>query len=266
MVLRFEKWFKAIQIRRSRRTYVTKQIESDSKEVLTDMIVELNQRYTGVKVVFVEKAPDAVFVGAVGPYGKITGAPAYLALVIDTDENFNYEKAGFIGQACVLEATLHGLSSCWVGGYFNKVIAAEEVGINENERVVAVIPIGYARKNLSLTEKMMNQVGDYHKRKSVEDISEGLAQEQWPDWVGSVVKSASLSPSAYNRQSIHFVVGEDGETITLRITNPSEETNVPKGIDRGIAMLHTEVATNHLNIPGAWHYDKEANVVAFQKS
>ncbi len=265
MVLRFENWFKAIQIRRSRRTYVTKQIEQDSIQVLTNIMDELNKDYEGVRVVLVEKSPDAVFVGAIGPYGKITGAPAYLALVMNEEEDFNYEKAGFIGQACVLESTMHGLSSCWVGGYFNREVAAEEVGISDDERVVAVIPIGYARKNLSLTEKMMNQVGDYHKRKSVDEISEGLTQEQWPEWVSSVIRAASLSPSAYNRQAIHFVVGEDGKTIALKITNPSEETNVPKGIDRGIAMLHTEVATKHFHIEGNWKYDREANVIVFQE-
>jgi nitroreductase len=262
--LRFEKWFKTIQLRRSRRTYVAKQIEPEIIKSLNSVTSELNELYEEVKVVFIEKSPDAVFVGAVGPYGKITSAPAYFAVVINNDTNFNYEKAGFLGQAVVLEAALHGLSTCWVGGYFKKEVAGQEVGISDSERVVAVIPIGHARKNLSLTEKMMHQVGDYHKRKNVEDIVEGLPKKQWPKWVDSVIRAATLSPSAYNRQSIQFIIGED-HSITVKIANPDEETNVPKGIDRGIAMLHIDVAAKYHNINGQWRFDPESDLVIFQK-
>lgn len=259
----FENWFKAIQIRRSRRTYTSKLIETESVTTLKDTIRNLNQLYEGVRLVFIEKSPDPVFIGAVGPYGKITGAPAYFAVIMKNENDFTYEKAGFIGQGIVLEAAMHGLSTCWVGGYFNREIAAGEVGISIEETVVAVIPVGYARKNLSLTEKMMNQVGDYHKRKSIDEIVGGLPKKQWADWLESVIRSASLSPSAYNRQSVSFFIGEN-KSITLMIANPDEETNVPKGMDRGIAMLHIEVATKHHQIKGQWIYEQEANLVTFQ--
>ncbi|MFN7250090.1 MAG: nitroreductase family protein [Anaerobacillus sp.] len=264
MSLRFENWFKAIKLRRSRRTYVSKQIELEVSSSLQNVISELNERYEEVRLVYIEKSPEEVFVGAVGPYGKITGAVAYFALVLNEDSNFSFEKAGFIGQAIVLEAATHGLSTCWVGGHFNKGIACKQVNLDNNEKVVAVIPVGYARKNLSLTEKMMNQVGDYHKRKSVTEIVDGLPEEQWPEWLRSVISAASLSPSAYNRQSVQFIIGED-ESITIKIANPNEETNVPKGIDRGIAMLHIEVATKHHNINGNWQFNHEDNVVIFRK-
>lgn len=263
MSLGFENWFKAIQIRRSRRTYTSKQIEPEIVTTLIDTIHNLNELYQGVRLVFIEKVPDPVFSGAVGPYGKITGALAYFAVIINNDDEFNYEKAGFLGQGIVLEAAMHGLSTCWVGGYFNREIAGEEVGISNEEMVVAVIPVGYARKNLSLTEKMMNQVGDYHKRKSVDEIVGGLSKQQWPNWLETVIRSASLSPSAYNRQSVNFFIDEN-KSITLMIANPVEETNVPKGIDRGIAMLHIEVATKHFQIEGQWKFDREGNLVTFQ--
>lgn len=264
MSLHFENWFKAIQTRRSRRTYVSKQIETVAMDALKSVINELNKLYEGVRLALIEQSPEPVFTGAVGPYGKITGAPAYLALIINGDSNFNYEKAGFIGQATVLEAALHGLSTCWIGGYFNNDVAGQYVGLKDNEMVVAVIPIGHARKNLSLTEKMMHQVRDYHQRKSVEEIVEGLPQDKWPEWMKIVIHAASLSPSAYNRQSIRFIIGED-QSISLEIANPSQETNVPKGIDRGIAMLHIDVATKYHNIVGQWQFNEEENLVIFQK-
>lgn len=264
MVLRFETWFKAIHIRRSRRTYIVKQIEMEIKHSLENLITQLNEQYEGVRLVFVEKAPDPLFVGSVGPYGKITGAPAYFALVKTKTSPFLYEKAGFIGQAIVLEAVRNGLSTCWVGGYFNREVAAQNIKTNENEEVLAIIPVGYARKNLSLTEKMMYKNDDYHKRKSIEDIVFGLPMEKWPKWVKEVITAASLSPSAYNRQAITFDISETGDTVALHIHNPTEETNVPKELDRGIVMLHMEVALKHLEISGQWNFDEATNNVSIQ--
>ncbi|MCT8138154.1 nitroreductase family protein [Anaerobacillus sp. CMMVII] len=264
MSIRYEDWYKVIQIRRSRRTFVTKKIEDDKILTLNSAISELNGLYEGVRMIFIDQAPDTVFVGAIGPYGKITGAPAYLALIINNEGTFQFEKAGFIGQAIVLEAAKHGLSTCWVGGYFNREVSAQQVGISDEESVIAIIPIGHARKNLSLTEKMMNQVGDYHKRKSVDEIVEGLAQEDWPAWISSSVRAASLSPSAYNRQSVSFIIGKD-HSISLKINNAQEDTNVPKGIDRGIAMLHLDVAIKYHNVVGQWRFDQDDNLVVFEK-
>ncbi len=264
MVIHFEEWFKAIENRRSRRTYVSKSIEPKIIESMQNVLVELNQRFDEVSIVFLEKSPDPIFSGAVGPYGKITGAPAYLAIVCDSITNFTYEKAGFIGQAAVLEAAKHGISSCWIAGYFDKKVAGQQVGISETEKIVAIIPIGYARKNLSLTEKMMSQVGDYQKRKSITEIAEGLPRENWPNWLEVVMNVANLSPTAYNRQSIRFIVGDD-YSITLKIENPHEETNVPKGIDRGIAMLHIEVARMQAHIDGEWKFYQDANLIAFKR-
>lgn len=261
--LQFDKWFKAIPLRRSRRTYIFKTIEAEVFHSLNDVIAELNQTYKGVRLLLVERSPDPIFVGAVGPYGKITGAPSFIALVVNEQVDFRYEKGGYIAQGLVLETVDYGLSTCWVGGYFNKEVAEQLIKVNDHERIIAILPFGYARKNYSLTEKMMNQVGDYHKSKSIKETVDGLPMEKWPKWIEKAIYSANLAPSAYNRQSLRYVIEED-HSITIRLDKPEEETNVPKGIDRGIAMLHIELAVNQQGKKGIWEYSENLNTVTFK--
>lgn len=156
MDLDFEKWFTAMQNRRSRRTFISKQLEPTTLEIVKQVIEELNKLHSEVRLVLVEEAPDELLIGTVGPYGRITGALAYVAVVCDHSSDYSYERGGYIGQAIVLEASSNGLSSCWIGGYFNSELATKKLSVQEKEAVMAIIPIGYARKNYSLTEKMMN--------------------------------------------------------------------------------------------------------------
>ncbi len=264
LTLPFENWFKVMESRRSRRTFISKPIEDEVIKSLNDVIKQLNKLHKDVSLKLIEYSPEEILNGIVGPYGKITGAPAYIAVVVQNFEPFLIERGGYIGQAMALEATVQGLATCWVGGLFNEVVITKQVRLQEDEKVISVLPIGYARKNYSLTEKMMSQVGDYHKRKTIEELVEGLPEKRWPTWIKTTLHAARFAPSAYNRQPVRFFIGED-HSITVMLVNPKEETNVPKEIDRGIAMLHIDLALKHHNIDGEWHYCENKSEVIFKE-
>lgn len=264
VILHNEKWYQAIQTRRSRRTFITKPIETEILQSLKEVIMELNKTFLGARLLLMDEEPGQVFDGAVGPYGKITGAQAYIIVVVNENEKFHYEKGGYIGQAIVLEAVSHGISTCWVGGYFNHNIVEQVTILSKNEKAISVIPIGYARKNLSFSEKMLNQAGDFQKRKTIEKNQfEGLPIKKWPMWFKNIISATMLAPTAYNRQSLRYVIGEDF-SITIKLEEPSIDTNVPKQIDRGIAMLHIDVATSFHNYKGKWEFLESVNNVKFQ--
>lgn len=264
MDLDFEKWFTAMQNRRSRRTFISKQLEPNTLQIVKEVIEELNKIHNEVRLVLVEEAPDELLIGTVGPYGRITGALAYVAVVCDDNSDYTYERGGYIGQGIVLEASSNGLSSCWIAGYFNNQLATRKLAVKENETVMAIIPIGYARKNYSLTEKMMNQAGDYHKRKPIRKIVSGLPMEEWPNWIESSIHAASLAPSAYNRQPFQFIIDAD-HSITIVIDKPDQETKVRKEIDLGIVMLHIELTAKHHHIKGEWEIKESERQIIFKE-
>ena len=88
----------------------------------------------------VQQSPENVFRGAVGHYGQIKNAPAYIAFIGETDSASVQEKIGYLGEGLILEATSLGLATCWVGGFFRSEVAARQTGAKEHEKVLAVTP------------------------------------------------------------------------------------------------------------------------------
>ena len=61
---------------------------------------------------------DKVFRGMIGSYGRINGAPAFIAFIGDMQSQYVQEEVGYTGEGIILEATALGLGTCWVGGFF----------------------------------------------------------------------------------------------------------------------------------------------------
>lgn len=258
-----KRWYSAMGFRRSRRTYINKPIEKKEHESLDRLLSNLNGDYMGVRMSFLESPFEEVFQSSIGPYGKITGAPSCLAIIINEQYSRVYERAGFLGQKIVLEATSLGLSTCWVGGSFDDVIAAKNLGVMNKEKVIAVIPIGYARKNFSLTEKMMNQMPDFILKMDKTEIVNGKELENCPSWIATVIQAAQKAPSVRNRQPWRFFIGDD-YSIKISVDEINEPTTVPKQIDCGIVMAHVDITTKYLGINGVWEYLESPDVAKFK--
>jgi nitroreductase len=68
-------------------------------------------------------------------------------------------------QTMVLTATAEGLGTCWIGS-FDEADVKKQLGIPENLRVVALLPIGYPREKLDLVKAINSIKG----RKSLKEI------------------------------------------------------------------------------------------------
>jgi len=217
--------------------------------------------YAGARSYLVTESPDGVFTGAIGPYGKIKHAPAFIAFIGDMRHPEVQEAVGYTGEGVILEATSLGLSTCWVGGFFNADVVRSLIKLDPNEKVLAVTPVGYARKLTTLEEKTMTGFGFTHRRKPLTGLVDGLSQVDWPNWVAPCLDAARLAPSAVNRQPWGFTVAPDAITVHVRTSGP--EFSVAKRLDCGIAMLHIEVAAHHHKTSGSWEMLKAPEVARF---
>ncbi len=202
-----------------------------------------------------------IFKGIVGGYGKVNGAPAFIAFIGDMRAPSVQEEVGYTGEGVILEATALGLNTCWVAGFFRPESVASLVEIKDNERVLAVTPVGYASAVESLAERLMTGFGLTHRRLPLSKLVSGCRVDNLPEWAKVSLEAARLAPSAVNRQPWGFDVDGSGITVFVRTRGP--ELNMSKRLDCGIAMLHIEVAASSFGIQGAWELLETPRVSRF---
>jgi len=209
----------------------------------------------------VTESVKGVFRGIVGSYGKIKDAPAFIAFIGNVESAFVQEEVGYTGEGVILEATSLGLNTCWVVGFFKPESVASLVEIKSNERVLAVTPVGYARRFESLEEKLMTGFGRTHRRVPISRLASEPVQDELPEWIRASIEAARLAPSAVNRQPWGFSV-EDG-AISVYVRTGGPEFTVSRRLDCGIAMLHIEIAAMSHGVIGEWQFLKAPEVARF---
>lgn len=261
MDIPFSRWYPAIEKRRSRRHFDSSQpIEPDKLSAL-DTFRKWFVPFPSARTCLVPESEKDVFKGIVGSYGKIKDAPAFIAFIGNMDSASVQEEVGYTGEGVILEATALGLNVCWVAGFFKPESVASLLEIKNNERVLAVTPVGYAPRYESLEEKLMTGFGRTHRRVPISRLISSPTKGSLPEWISASIQAARLAPSAVNRQPWGFEVQDGSITVYVRTGGP--EFTVSKRLDCGIAMLHIEVAALNFGIKGDWQFLKAPQVAKF---
>ena len=253
------RWYSVIEKRRSRRSFETRPLES---EHLTHMssVCDGFRPFPYSHSLLVTESPDRAFRGAIGPYGKIRGAPAFIAFVGNMENPNVQEQVGYMGEGIVLEAEATSLGTCWVALFRSKIVESF-IELKKNERVLAIAAIGYVKKQESIEEKLVTGFGWTHRRKSLSHVTTGLDWSDCPQWMRSALQAARLAPSAANRQPWRFHV--DYESIIVSVNTIRREYGVSRRLDCGIAMLHIDVAARNSGIDGDWEFLEQPHVAKY---
>jgi len=255
-------WYQAIKVRRSRRSYDKNQhIEAEVTGRLGEACASFRP-YPTARVEFISTPPDDIFANAIGPYGNIKSAPAFLAFIGDVSDPNVQEKMGYTGEGIVLEATSLGLGTCWVALTYNSKSVLSIIKLSGKEKLLSVSPVGYTLENWTLGEKVFAGFGAMHQRKPLSSIVTGLEEPQRPAWAQAAIEAGRLAPSATNRQPWNFDVRNEG--ITVSVKNTGMEFNVSKRLDCGIAMLHLELGVLSCGVKGGWEFLKKPQVALFK--
>ncbi|MEC9487946.1 MAG: nitroreductase family protein [Halanaerobium sp.] len=259
-----ERWYSAIFIRSSRRKFTGQRLSPARFRELKSFSEKLNQMLAGVRIVLVEDGCQGILRGVVGSYGIISGSRSYAAIVGDTGLENVAEKAGYLGEAFILEATSRGLATCWIGGFFNAEAVQDMLEIEEQERIYAVTPVGTSPERLSVKEHIIKGLSSARKRKELTQLCLDDYDDNWADWIKSALECARLAPSAVNRQPWRFQVKDDQEIIVSHVKSKFTGSVSPR-LDCGISMLHLEVGAAHAGATGNWQYLKSPKVARFRK-
>lgn len=218
----------AIDLRRSRRTYLNTPIASDSINKLKAFIEQYNKQ-SGLSIQFIEDGSKA-FQGLNITYGMFSGVRSFIAIVGKISDELAKEKAGYYGELLVLKATQFGLGTCWVGGTYNRKQCP--CTVKKDEALLIIIPVGNVSEKNSLKENTIYKLVHRHT-KALEELYS--SDEHVPEWFTQGMKAVQKAPSAVNKQPVHFRY--EAGTVTAAVNNM--DNSLP--IDLGIAKAHFEL-------------------------
>jgi nitroreductase len=259
MELPVERWFPAIALRTSRRAYETQALAEHALARLEQVCREFRP-FPEARTVLVREPAAGVFKGIIGNYGRVTGAPCYLAFVGDMDSARVQECTGYTGEGLVLEATTLGLGTCWVGGFFGRAAVSAQVRLRASERVLAISPVGYPRAKGGFTDASFKFIAGSRKREPLAKIVRGSPPLNEVLLAG--LEAARLAPSARNRQPWRFVICEGN--ILVRTDKARRRDRISRRLDCGIAMLHLELGLWASGLRGSWEFLRPPDVARFK--
>lgn len=255
-------WYPVIETRRSRRRYDNRPLTSKHVERLGDVCNNFRP-YSSARVELINQSPEKILKGVIGSYGKIKGAPAYMVFIGNRRDPMVQEKLGYTGEGVILAAEAMQLSTCWVGGSFSPKAVRSFIELNDREIIFAISPVGIAPERHTFEERVLSAFGLMHKRKRLSELTIGLEEREWPDWIKAALSSARLAPSAFNRQPWRFHVKPDSITISTDGGELQREPVMSKRLDCGIAMMHIEVAALAHGVRGVWKFFDPPLVASF---
>ncbi len=259
MSLPVERWCSAIPERVSRRKYLNRQIKPAIMAELEQTCGQFRP-FAGVRSVIVQDHVDDVFSGIIGSYGKITGAPAYVAFIGDPTVDSIEAKVGYTGEGIILEATALGLATCWVAGFFKPAEVARQIDLTEQERVYAISPLGYTEEYMGIGERITRRFSRADQRRPAAELCVDWVSDDWPDWARAGVEVARVAPSAVNRQPWRFRL--QGNSVIVSVDGP-DTYQISKHLDCGIAMLHFELGAREKGALGVWNFLEPPDVAGY---
>ncbi len=207
---------KLLKERHSVRKYLDKPIEEEKRQVLNNLIEEINNK-TGLHIQAIFDEPKC-FGSAVTNYGKFKNVDSYICLVGKKSKNLD-EELGYYGEEIVIKAQELGLNTCFVALTHGKTKSV----VNKGEKEVCIISVGYGE----------NQ-GISHKSKSITDVSNYTDDK--PSWFKECVEYALLAPTALNQQKFFIEYKSDDDIIF------SSSLGFYAKMDLGIVKFNFETA------------------------
>ena len=244
------KWYSAISIRKSQRSYDGKPISREHMSRIQEVCKAFHP-FEGVRCEFIQEPAEDVFKGVVGNYGRVTNSPHYVAIISESNQPEIQAASGYIGEGVVLEATSLGLGTCWIGGMFRESKAREQNELSGQEFISALIPIGNAIDNRTIGQKLITSFIGSHHRKEIEDLIEGKLEDAKP-WMQTALYAARLAPSARNRQPWRFRIEED--SIVVKYKKARDDFWISTALDCGISMLHLELGARFDGMKCSWQW------------
>lgn len=162
---------KAIFLRHSVRHFSKYTFDEESKAAIQSYIdkelADFSLFDADIAIEFRDKADLSE--KPVGTYGVIRDAAGYLIVMCPKDLS-SLLAAGYLVERIILNLVNLGVSSCWLGGTFDRKSLTETVSLKRNHIIPLVIPIGFKKEKFTLLEEVSHLFSNSSKRKKYDHL------------------------------------------------------------------------------------------------
>ncbi len=190
------------------------------------------------------------------------GSAPHFIIATSEEKPLFMVNMGFRMEQMILFATEQGLGTCWIGGMFTENRIGVLLGLQKNERVIALTPIGYP--DTSFYGRLMHDIVElgavnFGRRKPLGQIVFGSCWGSPFDAKDAELLEAlecvRLAPSWANSQPWRFLT--NANHVIAVADARSRYSSIRDGkhyyrLDVGIAMAHFFLATREMGWRGRW--------------
>ncbi|MDE7245570.1 MAG: nitroreductase family protein [Oscillospiraceae bacterium] len=240
---------KIVRGRRSVRAFDGREINADDMDKLSLFIKKIDNPY-GIPIEFEflnGKKQDL-------PCPVVSGTDLYVGAKAPRVPHIE-EAFGYSFEMLVLYAHSIGIGTVWIGGTMDRAAFERAMGLQENEIMPCISPLGYPAKKISIRESMMRKAIKADCRKSFETLffdgtfdkplTKGKAGR-----LAEPLEMVRWAPSAVNKQPWRVISDKNGVHFYLKKAKGfvSEAAGNMQKIDLGIALCHFALAAKENNI------------------
>lgn len=207
---------------------------------------------------------DASALSGLGTYGFIKN-PAGFLIGKTTNQPNHLLDYGYVIEAVILKATELELGTCWLGGTFNRSRFAQEIDLQEEEIIPAVVSLGLIAKEPVWIDPAIRATAGADQRLPWKNLffADRFGRSLNPEQAGPYqlpLEMVRLGPSASNKQPWRVLKKEDRYHFYLKRTPgyPRKIFNLVlnladlQRVDLGIALAHFELTCREQSLPGRW--------------
>ncbi|MCM1377012.1 MAG: hypothetical protein NC097_06090 [Clostridium sp.] len=189
-------------------------------------------------------------------YGFFRNARNYIAVVCDNNYSDVKERAGFFAEQIVLQATVMGIATCFVGGTFSRDNI--DIPLRAGQEIPFIILMGY-KDTIEPPRPLARFAMKLAHIKSMSPENFYVERKGWPlqkalktfPYLMDGLKAVAAAPSSMNKRPVRLWIGTKDEQPVVRIGIP--EIKPTQLIDLGIAKCNfAEVAD------GVWDWGNGA--------
>jgi len=248
-----------IRARNSVRSFRPEAMAEDTRRKFQ---VYLDSQYKGpfgnaVRFALVDRAEFTGRKFKLGTYGFIKNSRTFIVAAV-RDGAGAHEDFGYLFERVILFAQSLGLGTCWLGGTFRRSEFGRTIGLQPDELLPAISPVGYAMERRSLRDRLIRIGAGSDRRKPWNELffDYDTREVLSPEKAGSYTQALEmlrLAPSASNRQPWRIFRQKDNFHFFLqRSTAYPEGKNDLQKVDLGIAMCHFELTAGEVTAAGKW--------------
>ena len=234
--------YDAIFYRKSIKKYSTKRLSIDMFEEVRSLCEDMDSLNKEIKIKAypILKGDSLKFI--IKKRHRLV-APHYIVLTVqfpetEEKENLNlvkyFDSVGFAGEELILKLTQMGIATSWIDDNFNKESISDFVHLQENEKPVALIAVGFPYGN-----ELFRKEDEYIDRRPIKKIAKNV-DEKW----NNIIECVRIAPSYKNLQPWRFY--QNNESLDIYMKKDSYDNM--NQINMGIALKHFEIACKYHNI------------------